>query len=262
MAVIKLKPLKEPSTRTAEFPHLVMVQSMIPNLITLTAMGAGISSIQHALHMDWDKAILAMLIATILDTLDGATARLLKATSDFGAYLDTLSDFLAFGIAPAVILYIWSLEASGKIGWIAMLFYISATALRLARFNTEQKDPTVKSAFFTGVPSPAGAGLAMLPIILWMQQPAFFAQFAAATPLISLWTVCVAALMISRIPTFSVKAIRVPAKAVMPVMALAALVIAALFTVPWQTLTALGLLYIASIPVAALQHRKSKKSDE
>lgn len=247
--------------------HLIMFQRMIPNLITLTAMAAGVNSIQHAIHMEWEKAILALLVAMVLDVIDGATARLLKATSDLGAQLDSLSDFLAFGVTPAIILYIWALEQSGKGGWIATLFYISATALRLARFNIEQKSaPKAYQGFFVGVPSPAGAGLVLLPVVFWLQFPAFFSQFSVASPLIALWTMFIGTLMVSRIPTFSIKTIRLPAVAVMPVMAFAALLIAGLFTMTWQTFTLIGLAYIASLPFAFMKYKRvrdglSKEAD-
>ncbi len=259
MNVIKLKPVPQDGARR-ETPHLVVFQRMIPNLITLMALCAGVTSIQHAINMEWDKAIMALLVAMVLDALDGATARILKATSEFGAHLDTLSDFMAFGIAPATLLYLWILEESGRVGWIAMLFYVCATAMRLARFNTQQKSSKALAGFFTGVPSPAGAGLLMMPVILWMQNEEWFAQFAHASPAIAVWTILVASLMISRIPTFSIKNIRLPSKAVMPVMAFAVLMIAALVNLPWQTMTALGLIYVASIPFAVLRARQLRKN--
>ncbi|MDB5491368.1 MAG: pssA, partial [Micavibrio sp.] len=196
------------------------------------------------------------------DVMDGATARLLKATSDFGAQLDSLSDFMAFGVAPSIILYSWILNESGKLGWVAMIFYTSATALRLARFNTEQKLlPKWQTGFFSGVPSPAGAGLALLPMVLWFQDDKFFSQFAYASPLVGLWTICVAMLMVSRVPTFSVKAIKIPAKMGMMIMAGAALLIAALVTMTWQTLTLVGIVYLASIPFSYLRFHKLEKDN-
>lgn len=255
MNVVKLKPVGEDGPRR-EANHLVVFQRMIPNLITLAALCAGVTSIQHAINMEWDKAIMALLVAMVLDALDGATARILKATSEFGAHLDSLSDFMAFGIAPATLLYLWILEESGRVGWIAMLFYVCATAMRLARFNTQQKNSKTPAGYFTGVPSPAGAGLLMMPVILWMQNEQWFAQFGNASPAIAVWTFCVACLMISRIPTFSIKNIRLPAKAVMPVMAFAVFMIAAIVNLPWETLTVLGVTYIASIPLAYFKARK------
>lgn len=261
MAIIEVKPKAGISGRDSG--RLVAFHRIIPNLITLMAMAAGLTSIQYALDMQWEKAMLAILLAAILDSIDGATARLLKATSDFGAQMDSLSDFLAFGVAPALILYAWILEESGKVGWMAMIFYASATSLRLARFNVEQKErPEWQKGYFSGVPSPAGAGLALFPVILWIQYPEFFKQFAYVSPLIGFWTIFVASLMISRIPTFSIKAIHIPSKMSMTILAFAALLIAALVHVPWPTLTMIALAYIASIPFAVLRFRALKKEHQ
>jgi CDP-diacylglycerol--serine O-phosphatidyltransferase len=236
---------------------------MIPNLMTLTAMAAGLTSIQYALNEKWEFAVLAILIAAILDAMDGATARILKAQSEFGAQLDSLSDFLAFGVAPAIILHMWILEEAGKIGWMAMIIYAAATALRLARFNVTQEDlPAWKKGFFSGIPSPAGAGLALFPLVIWIQSPHFFEQFAFASPLVGLWTILIAALMVSRIPTFSSKKIKIPAKLGMPALAFAALVIAALVHAPWQTLTIASLAYMASIPFGISSFRKLQKEHQ
>ncbi len=234
---------------------------MIPNMMTLAALAAGLTSIQYAWDNNWEKAVYAILIAVVLDAMDGATARLLKATSEFGAQLDSLSDFLAFGVAPSIILYTWILEESGKIGWMAMLIFAAAAALRLARFNVTQKElPAWKKGFFSGVPAPAGAGLALLPLIVWIQfEPRFFAEYNYASPLVGLWTIFIAAMMVSRIPTFSTKMIKLPAKFAMPALAFVALMIAALVHAPWQTLTILGIAYMASIPFAIDHFRKLQK---
>lgn len=231
--------------------NLMGLHKLIPNLMTLTAIAMGLIAIQLAWDNYWDRAVLAILVAVILDAMDGATARMLNAASEFGAQLDSLSDFLAFGVAPSIILYSWILEESGKVGWMAMIVYACACALRLARFNVTQKElPAWKKGFFSGVPSPAGAGLALLPLIIWIQEPRFFEQFAFASPLVGLWMMLVGALMISRIPTFSTKAIKLPAKFGLPVLAAAAFLIACLVHLPWITLTLLAIIYISSIPFA------------
>lgn len=244
-------------------PVFVGLNRMIPNIITLTAMSAGITAIQFSFNEKWEWAVLAILIAVILDATDGAIARLLKAQSDFGAQLDSLSDFLSFGVAPAIILYAWILEEAGKVGWMAMIIYAAAAALRLARFNVAQGAlPAWKKGFFSGIPSPAGAGLALLPVIIWIQldEDVFdFSQWAFASPLVGLWTIIVAGMMVSRIPTFSTKMIRIPAKMAMPVMAFAAFLIAALVHAPWQTLTILSLMYLASIPFSIKHFQKLQK---
>jgi CDP-diacylglycerol---serine O-phosphatidyltransferase len=236
---------------------------LIPNIMTLVAIGAGLSAIQFAWEQKWEHAVLAILIAVIMDTMDGATARLLKAQSDFGAQLDSLSDFLAFGVAPAIILHAWILEQSGPIGWIAMIVYAAATALRLARFNATQKEiPAWKKGFFSGIPSPAGAGMALLPLIIWIQSPHFFEQFAFASPLAALWTLFVAGLMVSRLPTYSTKMIKIPSTMGMPIMIGTALLLAALVHTPWLTLTILCVCYMATLPFAVRHFQRLQKQNQ
>lgn len=237
---------------------------LIPNILTLTALAAGLTGIQFAMAGDWEHAVIAIVVAAALDTLDGATARLLNATSDFGAQLDSFSDFLAFGVAPAMILYLWVLEESGKVGWIAMLVYAVATAMRLARFNImpKQKTGVWSKGFFAGVPAPAGAGMALLPLFIWLLSPEFFEQFAAANVAVGIWIIFCAAMMISRIPTWSSKQIKIPAKMAMPVLAITAFMIAALVQAPWHTLTLMSMTYIASIPFSIRHFRRIVKETE
>ncbi len=260
---MNIHPLKQDQDNGApkDKQRVVAIHKLIPNLITLTALAAGIMAIQLAFDGYWDRAVLAIIIAAILDALDGATARLLKATSEFGAQLDSLSDFLAFGVAPALVLYAWVLEESGPIGWIAMLAYAAACALRLARYNVMQhkKLPVWKRGFFAGIPAPAGAGLSLLPIFIWLQDPEFFEKLAFANFLVGFWVLAVAALMISRIPTFSTKQLKLPAKMAMPALAAAALLIAALVQAPWPTLTVMAIAYLVSIPFAVRYFLKLQK---
>jgi CDP-diacylglycerol--serine O-phosphatidyltransferase len=190
-------------------------------------------------------------------------ARLLKADSPFGAMLDTLSDFLAFGVAPSILLYTWVLEESGRIGWMAMIFFTCATALRLARFNVEiGKLPEWHKGFFSGVPTPAGAGLALMPMIVWFHYPHFFSEFSAASPLVGMWMMVIAGLMVSRIPTFSIKTLAFPSKLAMPILACAALVMAMLVSAPWSTLAVMGAVYIASIPFSVMRFHALQKLHE
>lgn len=258
---MSLSELKPKQTGLAGRQNFVGLHRLLPNLMTLTAMAAGLTAIQFAWDDQWERAVLAILVAAILDALDGATARLLKATSEFGAQLDSLSDFLAFGVAPSIILYSWILEESGKVGWIAMIVFAAASALRLARFNSTQgKLPDWKKKFFSGVPAPAGAGLALLPVMIWFLLPAgYVEEFRFASPLVGLWTILIAGMMVSRIPTFSTKMIRLPAKMGMPVLAFAALLIAALVHAPWQTLTILAVLYMTLIPFSIRKFRALQK---
>ncbi len=261
MGISEIKPRGEQPDEKHPPQNAVALSRLIPNLMTLTAIAMGLAAIQMAWDQNWERAILAILVAVVLDALDGATARLLKATSEFGAQLDSLSDFLAFGVAPSIIMYSWILEESGKIGWMAMIVYAAACALRLARFNVTQKAlPAWKKGFFSGIPSPAGAGLALLPLIVWVQaEPAFFVEYRFASPLVGLWMMIVAALMVSRLPTFSTKMIKVPAKFSIPLLGVAALMIAALLHAPWLTLTILGTAYIVSLPFGVQKFRQLQK---
>ena len=261
---MKVSPIRRDAASSAETTAHVRITRLIPNLLTLTALAAGLTAIQLSLDNYWDRAVIAIVIAAMLDALDGAVARLLKATSEFGAQLDSLSDFLAFGVAPALILHTWVLDDAGKIGWIALLVFPAASALRLARFNVTQaaKPAPWKKGFFSGVPAPAGAGLALMPLIVWLQFPEFFDQLAFANPLVGLWLIFVGALMVSRIPTWSTKQLKLPAKMAMPMLAFAALVMAALIQAPWPTLTVMGIFYMAHIPFAVRHFRKLQKLNE
>lgn len=236
----------------------------LPNILTLMALTCGITSIQMAINGKYEEAVLLLLVAAVLDVLDGAAARLLKASSEFGAELDSLSDFLSFGVAPAILLYTWGLAEAGKLGWIATIALPAGAALRLARFNILSREshtlPTWKRRFFSGVPSPAGAGLALLPIFIWFQSPATFDFLSFANPLIAVWLMVVGALMVSRLPTFSLKYLRIPARMTMPVLGLAALVLAAMVHTPWTTLSLIGLGYLISLPLGYRAYRRAERN--
>ncbi len=242
------------------------ISKIIPNLITMMALISGITSVQKAMTGDFETAVMLLIVAGIFDVMDGAIARALKAQSEFGAQLDSFSDFLAFGVAPALILYEWSLGDAGKLGWIAAVVFPIAAALRLARFNVMAKSghdtPIWKKQFFTGVPTPAGAILCLFPLYVWFLTPETFEGFAWATPLVALWAIVVAALMVSRIPTFSVKYLKIPPKMMVPVMAAVALYFAALLHAPWVTLPLVCIAYVASIPVIFHQYRKLEKQHQ
>lgn len=240
------------------------LRKLIPNLITLSSMVCGLTAIQMAIAGRWQDSVLLILVATILDTMDGAMARLLKATSKFGAELDSLADFLSFGVAPATIMYLWILQDAGRIGWIAALVFVLCSALRLARFNvqSEIKDqkPEWARNFFSGVPAPAGSGLILLPIIMYLQIDMDLSDYNYASPLIGLWTLTVAGLMVSNLPTFSSKQIRLPRRMI-PTLAVFGLFIAMLVHAPWITLTAFGLLYVCLIPVSVrVYHSRGKRT--
>lgn len=252
---------------TAKASRYISVYKIIPSLITIMAMIAGVTSIQMAIEERYETAVLMVLAAAILDVLDGAVARALKVQSEFGAELDSLSDFLAFGVVPSVILYEWALHDAGRFGWIATIMLPVCAALRLARFNVAAKTtaddlPLWKKRYFTGVPSPAAAGLALLPVYIWILFPETFSEFAPATPLIGVWTVIVATLMVSRIPTFSLKYMKLPSKMLVPAMGLVALILAALVHAPWVTLTIITSAYAISLPVIFHRYRKLEKQHQ
>ena len=238
--------IRSRNRRLRELP----VNSLIPNILTVLALCAGMSSIRFAMQEKWELAVAAILVAGVLDGLDGRMARLLKGATKFGAELDSLSDFIAFGVAPALVIYLWSTEVLGGIGWIAGLAYSTCCALRLARFNTALDDPDPPawaSYFFTGMAAPAAACMVLLPMAVSFQlgdgvvrEPVFMAC----------WLVAVAFLMISRIPTYSFKQVRVKRGMVLPLLVVVGMAAAVLASYPWFVLSVAGLLYLASIPMS------------
>lgn len=233
------------------------MHKLIPNLITVGAMSVGLTAIRFAFEGEWKHAVAAMLLAAILDALDGRMARLLKSASDFGAELDSLSDVIAFGVAPAVILYLWTLSGGEGYGWIAVLYFTVCCALRLARFNTTLgKLPPYAYNYFTGVPAPAGAALAILPLVASFE----FGDTIARHPVVAgCWLVVVGSLMVSRLPTYSFKRIKIPQQYVVVLLVAAGLVVAGLASTPWRTLTALAVLYLLLIPFAGRSYIRLRR---
>ncbi len=230
------------------------LSKLIPNLITVAATCAGLTGVRSALDEKWEYAVIAVGVAMVLDGLDGRMARLLKSASDFGAELDSLSDFVAFGVSPAFILYFWSLDALGGIGWAITLFLAICCALRLARFNTNiGKLPPYAYNYFTGVPAPMGAALALLPMIASFE---FGREIVGHPILLAAWTSVVALLMVSRVPTYSLKKIKIPQFMVLPVVVAAVLLLVGLAGAPWRTLTVALLVYIASFGVSMWSYRR------
>jgi CDP-diacylglycerol--serine O-phosphatidyltransferase len=234
---------------------------LIPNAITVGALCAGLSGIRFAMDGRWEWAATAIVVAAILDGLDGRMARLLNGTSKFGAELDSLSDFVAFGVAPALIVYMWVLNAWGAVGWMLCLAYAVCMALRLARFNTmlsEPNPPKWQGHFFVGVPAPACAALALLPLMMHFQAgPGWFDK-----PFLGAFTmVLVAFLMVSRIPTFSAKKVHIPRGWMVPALVGVGILFAGLFNAPWATLVILGLLYLAAIPVSVVMQARMRAAE-
>lgn len=237
------------------------VRSVLPNMLTVLALCAGLTSIRLGLEGRYELGVAAVMVAALLDGLDGRLARLLGSTTRFGAELDSLTDFVNFGVAPVLLLYSWILHDLGGIGWIATLAYSVCCALRLARFNTALDDrdrPAWASHFFVGVPAPAGAGLVLLPLYLGLMG----ADWLLRLPLlVALYALAIALLMISRLPTLSLKDVRVPRERVLPLLVAVALLAALLFSYPWMTLSVLALLYLAVLPFGFLRHRRYARGE-
>lgn len=236
------------------------LSKLIPNLITVGATCSGLTGIKFALDEKWEYAIFAIAVAGVLDLLDGGMARLLKSASEFGAELDSLSDFAAFGVSPALIMYFWTLESLGRFGWAVALFLVICCGLRLARFNTNLgKLPPYAYNYFTGVPAPMAAGLAILPLIAATALEVDFLREPAA---VAVWTVAVALLMVSQLPTYSVKQVKIPQAAIFPVLVAFGVFLALLTVFPWWTLTAVGAIYLLSFPFSVRSYLRLKAEAE
>jgi CDP-diacylglycerol---serine O-phosphatidyltransferase len=259
---------REPSNREPGYrgPHLrlpnrrfrrIPVRTLVPNVITLLALCAGLTAIRMAFEDRYTLALAAIVFAAFLDGIDGRLARFLKGTSRFGAELDSLSDFVNFGVAPALILYFWGLHDLKSAGWIAAMVFAICAALRLARFNVMIDDPDKPawtSNFFVGVPAPAGAITVLLPIyVVFLGVP----RSGVLIWLTLFYTLAIATLMVSRLPVFSGKRVgkRVPPDMVLPLIVVVVLFIAFLIAYPWIILTAGTLAYIGSLPFGYLSYR-------
>ena len=226
---------------------------LLPNAITVLALCSGLSAVQFALGGNHPAALGAVALAALLDSLDGRLARLLDATSRIGAELDSLADCVSFGVAPAVVLFIWVLDEY-RIGWPVALVFAVCVALRLARFNTlldDDEAPPFAQEFFVGVPAPAGALLALLPLALAQQ----LGEGWWSAPLtVGIWTVSIGLLMVGRVPTLSAKTLRVPARSVAPLLALVAGLAAAIVTFPYVALVLALLVYLGHLPYALYRY--------
>jgi CDP-diacylglycerol--serine O-phosphatidyltransferase len=237
------------------------INRLIPNVLTLLALCAGMTAIRLAMAERFEAAVTAIIIAGALDGIDGRIARLLKGISSFGAELDSLSDFVSFGVAPAVLLYLWTMGAMQSVGWALVLLFAVCCALRLARFNTQigAELPPYAYNFFTGVPAPAGAGLVLVPLMASFE----FHSDVFRSPILNGFVLAgVAALMVSRVPTFSLKRFRVPREWVLPTLIAIGAAAAFLTTEPWATLLAVGVVYLASMPVSVLQYARLRRAAE
>src|SRR5262249_6036692 len=241
----------------------IPVRTLLPNLITLLALCAGLTAIRLAVEDKLDLALAAIVFAALLDGIDGRIARMLKGTSRFGAELDSLADFVNFGVAPALILYFWGLHELRSAGWIVALAFAICAGLRLARFNVMIDDPNKPvwaGNFFTGIPAPAGAITVLLPIYL--------SFLGVPVSLITIWltffyTLTIAFLMVSRLPVFSGKRVgkRVPPEMVLPVFVMVVLFFAMLVSYPWQVLTVGTVAYLVCLPFGWLSYREYQRKD-
>jgi CDP-diacylglycerol--serine O-phosphatidyltransferase len=236
----------------------IPVRTLLPNVITLLALCAGLTAVRLAIEGKLELALGAIVLAAVLDGIDGRVARLIKGTSRFGAELDSLADFLNFGIAPALILYFWDLHELGSAGWIAALAFAICAGLRLARFNVSTEDPNRPAwaaNFFVGVPAPAGAITVLLPIYVRLLGGPEWA------PITFLYTLMIAFLMVSRLPVFSGKRVgtRVPREMVLPVFVVVVLFVALLLSYPWVVLTLGTLLYLACLPLGFWSYRNYER---
>ena len=237
----------------------ITLRAMLPNAITAAALCSGLTGVRFAIDAQWEYAILAVVLAAVLDGIDGRIARLLNAQSRFGAELDSLADSLSFGMAPAIILFLWSLKELDRFGWFAALAFAICCALRLARFNAQidtDEQPHKSAGFLTGVPAPVGAGLAFAPFFVWQETQIAFLREPV---FMAVWVSIIAALMISNMATLSWAAVR-PRKGIrLGLIALVTLGFAALLLEPWWTLTALSAGYLVLMPYALFKYGRIKR---
>ena len=246
----KKNPFNIVSTKKSRF--------ILPNLLTIIGVCLGISSIKFALDQNYSLAVIFIVFASILDALDGRIARLIKGTTEFGKELDSLTDFVSFGIAPAFILYFWELKNYGQIGWAITLIFSVCCVLRLARFNLTKiyEEAECKLNYFEGVPSPAGAGLALLPLVYELSELKFNIDIKSTTPF---FVVIVALLLISKIPTFSLKKIKVSSQLSIFLLFGIVIVFISLIFFTFESLLIIGGVYLLSIPLSFYYFKKTSK---
>jgi CDP-diacylglycerol--serine O-phosphatidyltransferase len=245
---------------------------LMPNILTMLGLCAGLVAIRFAMEERWAQAAAFIVVAGVIDGLDGRLARLLKATSRFGAEFDSLADFLSFGVAPALVLYMWSLNAVGPIGFVPCLLFAVCSSLRLARFNAaldvglEKPKPAYAYNFFTGVPAPAGAGCALFPLFAAIALSDFgwtgFANAIRHPVFVGLVLVVVGGLMVSTLPTWSFKNFKVPRAAVLPLLLGIGAYVALLVAEPWLALAAAGIIYLGMLPFSVRSYLALKAEAE
>ncbi len=243
----------------AERLEELSVGRVVPSVLTLLGLCSGITAIRFAIDAQWSAAVIAIIFAMLFDMLDGRAARRLGADTPFGAQLDSLADLVSFGVAPGVLIYLWSLERMGNAGWIAALIFCVCSAIRLARFNVQSvrdEGATARHPYFTGLPTPAAAGLLMLPLLLSFQGGGEIFR----APIVSGITIAIAAsLMVSRLPTPSIKYMRPSRRHRFVLWGFVGVLTGFMVTWPWVTATVCLMIYLASIPLGiAMQARRSR----
>jgi CDP-diacylglycerol---serine O-phosphatidyltransferase len=244
----------------------IPLRAVAPNAVTALALCFGLSSVRFAISERWELAVAATIVAGVLDGLDGRIARLLKGESRFGAELDSLSDVIAFGVAPSVVLYLWSLQYMPQFGWTIALSLAVCCALRLARFNAQidaTEEPRKAAGFLTGIPAPAGAYAAFVPIYLWLAANiAGFTSTATvlrSTYIVVPWTILIALLMVSSVATYSWYSLRLRRRVRFEAIAVIALVGAAVISAPWPTLSIVIVGYLLTIPFSARSYARIRR---
>ena len=240
-------------------PRGLPLRAVAPNAVTALALCSGLSGVRFAISGEWQSAVAMIMVAGVLDGIDGRIARLLHGESRFGAELDSLSDAISFGVAPALILYLWSLSELPRVGWTCSLILAVFCALRLARFNAkidETEQPHKSAGFLTGVPAPVGAGLALLPMFLWFwtDEPLFASPYLVAP-----WTAFVATLMVSSVATFSWSSMRLRRNIRFEALAVVVLLGAALVSAPWHTLSVVSIAYLATLPFSVASYTRIRR---
>ena len=233
---------------------------LLPNILTLGGVCLGISSIKFSIDGNYSLAVIFILLAAILDALDGRVARLIKGTSEFGKELDSLTDFVSFGIAPVFILYFWELNNYGKLGWAITLIYSVCCVLRLARFNlTKINDQQLwKSNYFEGVPSPAGGMLILMPLIFELTDLNLNFNIKNLTPY---FTILIAILMVSKVPTLSLKKISISPKTTVFILLGIGIIFISLMYYTFETLLVFGLVYLISIPISFFMYKSRNRKE-
>jgi len=236
------------------------LNAIAPNAVTALALCSGLTSVRFAIAGEWEKALIAIIVAGVLDGMDGRIARMLKGETRFGAELDSLSDVIAFGVSPAIVIYLWSLQYLPRFGWLIALMLALSCALRLARFNARidiSDQPHKSAGFLTGVPAPVGAGLALLPIFLWLwTEFDGLREYWVTGP----WLAFIALLMISNTATYSWSSLRLRRHIRLEAIGLAGLLGAAILSVPWIALSLISLIYLATIPFSIRAYARVKRS--